>query len=486
MSSDHQCLSEDTVLALVSGGLEETRACALLGAAEGCDDCSLLIREAAQAIAEDDTESCDTLPWLSGAGVLGIGSIIATRFQVLRLLGRGGMGEVYEALDSELGELVALKTIRSAYASQAASVERFRQEVRLARRVSHPHVCRVLEFGRHQAEGESPVYFLTMELLRGESLSRHLSRRGRLSALESVAIARQLCAGLSAIHAQGVLHRDIKPSNVVLCPSQGAAGSPARAVLLDFGIARSLAVGATAHSNGALVGTPDYMAPEQLQAQPLSPATDIYALGMVLFQLLAGKLPFAEEPTLTRALKRLQGTAWEASRGAAELPPKLTRLVARCLALDPSQRPQSAAELVQELTTLEKELSQGIEHRRAAATRVKLVAAAAIAAALGTVVALRVRWTRPTVVVVSAPPSPALSAPTPSSSIANANPAPGAAVTSEPRVDEAAKRRVSGPSPARAQRVPASNGARSSAERSCSPPYYFDGDGFRVYRKECL
>jgi serine/threonine protein kinase len=256
-----------------------------------------------------------------------------------------------------------------------------------------------------------------------------------------------------------------------------------------------------------LVGTPDYMAPEQLQAQPLSPATDIYALGMVLFELLVGRLPFAEEPTLTRALKRLQGPALDASTGAAELPPKLTRLIARCLAVDPADRPQSAAELLQELTALERELalpapssaSPSAEPRRTTSARAMLVAVGTIVVATGAVVALAVRRTKPAV-VVSAPPGQAVSRPTPSLSSSNANPAPGAgpaapaettAVTNAPRADESAKGRGprSGAStPFRPQRASTADGVRSLAPSvpSCTPPYYFDSDGFRVYRKECL
>lgn len=504
------------MLALVSGGFEEARASMLLAEAERCVDCSLLLHEAGRAIAEDGTDGSHTLPWLDGAGVLRVGGIVAGRFRVLRLLGRGGMGEVYEALDNELGELVALKTIRTSDATRTSSIERFRQEVRLARRVVHPHVCRVLEFGRHQVEGAEPVYFLTMELLRGELLSRHLRQRGRLSPLESVAIARQICAGLSAIHAQGVLHRDIKPSNVMLCSAEGevdATGiAPRRAVLLDFGVARSLALETTARSHGALIGTPDYMAPEQLQAQALTPATDIYALGMVLFELLAGELPFAADPTLTRALKRLQGSPPLAGANAAEAPPKLARLVARCLEVAPSARPPSAAELLQELSELERELSPSPEPGRLlpvagdrgtiAWVRAKWFIACAIFAVVAVSIAMSSRITRPSTTVASALPSHHPSRPAPPPASTNASPpmpssreptlgAAAAAARNEQHVTPPAPRGASEPSqrPSKASSsASASDRARPTTgrERSCAPPYYFDEDGFRVYRKECL
>jgi serine/threonine protein kinase len=509
-------LSGDTVLALVSGGFEEDRAGELLAEAERCADCSLLVHEAGRALAEGETDGSHTLPWLDAAGVLRVGSIVAARFRVLRLLGRGGMGEVYEALDNELGELVALKTIRTSHATRTSSIERFRQEVRLARRVVHPHVCRVLEFGRHQVEGAEPVYFLTMELLRGELLSRHLRRRSRLSSLESLAIARQICAGLNAIHAQGVLHRDIKPSNVMLCSAEDEVDSqeiaPRGAVLLDFGIARSLALGTTARSHGALIGTPDYMAPEQLQAQTLTPATDIYALGIVLFELLAGELPFAADPTLTRALKRLQGAPPVASTGAAELPSKLTRLVARCLEVAPSDRPPSAAALLHELTELEQELSDAsapsrslrAEGKRGTAvfSRARWFIACAMLAGIGAFIALRSQATTPSAAVVSALPSQISSRPASPPTSANVRPplpssrepavVGGAAnLPNEQLMQPPAQRAVSEPSRGAskaARSAAATDRARptSAVERSCSPPYYFDGDGFRVYRKECL
>lgn len=518
MPSDHRCLSGETVLALVSGAFDEVRACALLAEADRCADCSFLLHEAGRALVEDGTDGSDTLPWLGGPGVLRVGSIVAKRFRVLRLLGSGGMGEVYEALDNELGELVALKTIRSAHATLPSSVERFRQEVRLARRVVHPHVCRVLEFGRHQVEGAVPVYFLTMELLRGELLSRYLRRRGRLSALESVAIARQICAGLSAIHAQGVLHRDIKPSNVMLCSghseldTQGTSGR--RAVLLDFGVARSLALEMTAQSGGALIGTPDYMAPEQLQARALTPLTDVYALGMVLFELLVGELPFAEDPTLTRALKRLQGDPTVASTAVAALPPKLRRLLARCLAVAPSERPQSAAALLDELVALEDELSgpplssgsPSSDRRAWAITPARMGLAKLL---LGFVVlgGIGVMSTRPwqtgrqSAAGASAlpnPPSRPAAAPTngqahsrtPSATAATVS-EPAALAAKKPYAEAPTPRRASEPSaptPKQARSASSMEGAHSSArdERACSPPYYFDGDGFRVYRRECL
>jgi serine/threonine protein kinase len=240
--------------------------------------------------------------------------------------------------------------------------------------------------------------------------------------------------------------------------------------------------------------------------------TDIYALGMVLFELLAGELPFAEDPTLTRALKRLQGLAPIATTGAAELPPKLVRLIARCLAVAPSERPQSTAALLQELRAVEEELplrSVPISSRKAAqgsigtttSARTRLLLAGAVLAGVGVLVALGWRATKPSAAVVSTLPSPQpfQHASPPTSALANrpllstAEPvvAAGTALPSPQHRNAPTKRRISEP---RAVTPTQTRGGfkgesgltPATAEPSCSPPYYFDGDGFRVYRKECL
>jgi tetratricopeptide (TPR) repeat protein len=203
------------------------------------------------------------------------GYSLAGRYDLLALLGTGGMGSVYRARDRELDEEVALKVIRSELASQPAILERFRREVKLARRVTHRNVARTF-----QLEHDGNIVFCTMELVLGEPVSRRLERRGRLPVPEAVGIVRELCAGLAAAHAVGVIHRDIKPDNVLVA-------SDGRVVLADFGVAAG-----NLREGGEVVGTPAYMAPEQASGEPATPASDVYAVGLMLYELVTGTRAF--------------------------------------------------------------------------------------------------------------------------------------------------------------------------------------------------
>jgi serine/threonine-protein kinase len=203
------------------------------------------------------------------------GYSLAGRYDLLALLGTGGMGSVYRARDRELDEEIALKVIRSELAGQPAILERFRREVKLARRVTHRNVARTF-----QLEHDGNVVFCTMELVLGEPLSRRLERQGRLPVPEAVGIARELCAGLAAAHAVGVIHRDIKPDNVLIA-------NDGRVVLADFGVAAG-----NLREGGEVVGTAVYMAPEQARGEPATPASDVYAVGLMLYELVTGTRAF--------------------------------------------------------------------------------------------------------------------------------------------------------------------------------------------------
>src|SRR5438552_9278553 len=205
------------------------------------------------------------------------GRLLAGRYRIIALLGVGGMGEVYRADDLTLGQSVALKFLPDDAAHDEALLERFRNEVRIARRVSHPNVCRVYDVG--EVDGQT---FFTMEYVDGEDLASLLRRIGRLPNDKAVEIARQLCAGLAAAHTKGVLHRDLKPANIML-------DGRGRAKITDFG----LAVGVEDDKGGAEVsGTPAYMAPEQLAGRGASVQSDIYALGLVLYEVFTGRKAF--------------------------------------------------------------------------------------------------------------------------------------------------------------------------------------------------
>lgn len=218
------------------------------------------------------------------------------------------MGEVYEAEDGDLRERVALKTVHPSVASEEGAIDRFKREIHLARKVTHPNVCRIFDVGYHAEADRTPIVFLTMELLEGETLSARLRRRGRLPVEEALPIARQSATALAAAHAAGVVHRDFKCENVFLVPR----GESERVVVTDFGIARGGsddAFGLTLTSAGGVVGTPAYMAPEQVAGETVTPAVDQYALGIVLFEMVTGDLPFKGETPISTAAKRLTEAA---------------------------------------------------------------------------------------------------------------------------------------------------------------------------------
>jgi serine/threonine protein kinase len=258
------------------------------------------------------------------------GQIIRERYRVVALAGRGGMGEVYRAEDLTLGQVVALKFLPEALSGDAAALARFHSEVRTARQVSHPNVCRVFDIG--DADGTP---FLTMEYVDGEDLASVVRRIGRLSPDKATEIARQICAGLAAAHERGVIHRDLKPANVML---DGAG----KIRITDFGLA-----GIAASIKGAEVraGTPAYMAPEQLAGREVSTKSDIYSLGLILYEILTGKRAF-EASTLPELTKlREQSAITNPSTLVRDLDPLIERVILRCLENDPEKRPATALQV---------------------------------------------------------------------------------------------------------------------------------------------
>ena len=275
---------------------------------------------------------------------LGEGAVLAKRYQLLGLLGSGGMGTVYRARDLELGEVVALKVLSRALVDEPEALERFRREVRLARRVTHRGVARCFDIGEH--EGEK---FLTMELVEGESLATHLTRANLLTPPRAVAIARDICDALSAAHAAGVVHRDLKPANVIMA-------TDGRVVLTDFGIARALDGGPGRTTGAAPVGTPAYMAPEQVEARPdIDARADVYALGVVLFEMLTGRPPFDGGSIYQIAAARLSSAPPDPSQRNPSVSPGLSAIVLRCLARMPDDRYSSASAVSASLAALSAE-----------------------------------------------------------------------------------------------------------------------------------
>ena len=261
------------------------------------------------------------------------GTVLAGRYRVIGLLGRGGMGEVYRADDLKLGTPVALKFLPRALADDPVRRERFLAEVRIARQVAHPNVCRVFDIGETSADAGQ--YFLSMEYIDGEDLASLLLRIGRLPADKALDIARQICAGLAAAHDRGVLHRDLKPANVML-------DGRGRVRITDFGLAVAAdAAGLEADASG----TPAYMAPEQLAGQGASVRSDIYALGLVLYELYTGKRAFTAASLAELRARKEQEMPAAPSELIKDMDPAVERVILRAIARDPRARPASVAQV---------------------------------------------------------------------------------------------------------------------------------------------
>jgi eukaryotic-like serine/threonine-protein kinase len=275
------------------------------------------------------------------------GDVIDKRFVILSLLGRGGMGEVYEADDLELHERVALKTIRTdGLPLSGKAQERFRREILLARKVTHVNVCRIFDFALHQGVGGEEIPFLSMELLRGETLSDYLLRRSRLATDEALVLVRQIAAGLSAAHQAGIVHRDFKSANVIL--ASGGDGN-VRAVVTDFGLAHSTESGAVPGSEFS--GTPAYMAPEQVEGRETTTATDVYALGIVMYEMVTGALPFAGSSSpASVANQRLVDEPPPPSISVPGLDARWEQAILKCLERDPAKRFATVEDVVNALS----------------------------------------------------------------------------------------------------------------------------------------
>ncbi len=264
------------------------------------------------------------------------GATIGSRYEVVRLLGSGGMGAVYLVHDRELDRDVALKFLREDVASDPVALERFRREVALASRVTHKNVLRVYDIG--EAEG---LRFVTMEHVEGEDLATRLRRDGKLPVDEVVALFRQIGEGLAAAHAVGVVHRDLKPQNILLDRS----GAPH---IADFGLAVSFGQ-ATLTEAGRLMGSPVYISPEQVNGAKADQRSDIYALGTILYEMAAGRAPFSEGTTTEIVVQRLQRPPRPLGELRPEIPAHVRRIVARCLAIDPAARYQSCPGILRDL-----------------------------------------------------------------------------------------------------------------------------------------
>lgn len=273
---------------------------------------------------------------LVSAAVLHAGDVLGGRYEILQLLGEGGMGAVYKAKDRELERFVGLKVIRPELAASPAILARFKQELRLAHQVTHRNVIRSYDLS--EAEG---LKFITMEFIDGADLRHLLLGQGKFSPKEAVDVMRQVCLALEAAHSVGVIHRDLKPQNIM----QDKQG---RILVMDFGLARSVEFAGMTQT-GALVGTMEYMSPEQALGQDLDQRSDIFTLGLIFYELLTGKMPFKADTAVASLIKRSQERAIPAAELDSSIPKGLSDIVSKCLERDLSQRYQTAQEILADL-----------------------------------------------------------------------------------------------------------------------------------------
>jgi tetratricopeptide (TPR) repeat protein/predicted Ser/Thr protein kinase len=265
-------------------------------------------------------------------------SFLGKRYEIIGMLGEGGMGAVYKAQDRELDRVVALKVIRPELAVHPEVLARFKQELILARKVTHRNVIRIFDLS--EADG---VKFITMDFVDGQDLKGLVKSKGKLPAEEVVQIIKQVCLALEAAHAEGVVHRDLKPQNIMV-------DQQSRVYVMDFGIARSVEPGGMTQT-GMLVGTPEYMSPEQVRGEHVGPQSDIFALGLILYELLTDKMPFEASTAQASMFKRTKEPARPAIEMDASVPRFLSEVARKCLEIDPKRRYQSTREIADELQT---------------------------------------------------------------------------------------------------------------------------------------
>jgi len=271
------------------------------------------------------------------------GATFARRYQIIEELGRGGMGRVYKAMDTEINEKVALKLITPEIAKDKKTIERFRNELKFARKIRHKNVCQMYDLSK-----EEESYYITMEYVRGDDLKGMIRRMGGFSAAQAITIAKQVCNGLTEAHKVGVVHRDLKPQNIMIDQDGNAR-------IMDFGIARSLK-GKGITGAGVMIGTPDYMSPEQVEGKETDQRSDIYSLGVILFEMVTGQTPFQGDTPFTIGVKHKSEIPQDPKELNNQISAELSQVILRCLEKDKEKRFQNAEDLQNDLQNIEKGL----------------------------------------------------------------------------------------------------------------------------------
>lgn len=268
------------------------------------------------------------------------GSTFANKYRIIEELGKGGMGRVYKALDTEVNEKVAIKLLRSEISIDEKMIERFRNELKFARKIRHKNVCQMYDLNK-----DKDTYYITMEFVSGEDLKSLIKKMGRFSVDKTISIARQVCDGLEEAHKLEVVHRDLKPQNIMI----DAEGN---ARIMDFGIARSLNEKSITGA-GVMIGTPEYMSPEQVEGKEVDQRSDIYSLGVILYELVTGRVPFGGDTAFTIGVKHKSEIPEDPKKINIQIPENLSRLILKCLEKEKGKRYQNAADLLSELSKIE-------------------------------------------------------------------------------------------------------------------------------------
>lgn len=289
------------------------------------------------------------------------GEIFADRYEILEDLGEGGMGRVYKVIDQKINETIALKLIKPEIGFNTQAIERFRNELKIARKISHRNICRMYDLGE-----EGFLQYITMEYVAGEDLKRFVKRAGQLTSGKAIFIAKQVAQGLTEAHRLGVIHRDLKPQNIMIDEDGNAR-------IMDFGIARFIDSDKLTGS-GVMIGTPEYMSPEQAEIKDVDKRTDIYSLGVVMYEMVTGQVPFEGETPLSIVMKHKSVAPRNVHEINTMVPRALAAVIARCLEKERRKRYQTAEELIEDLDRVEKGL--GTQERvipKKAATAVKTI-----------------------------------------------------------------------------------------------------------------